>query len=771
MKSPTLRLFRWLLWATLVPAMVGAPSVDSPAVLPVASAAAAAADRQSEALNNLGLTDLGLGQYESAITRFQQVFAQRKGDPVGASAALYHLGVANQQLRRYPQALALFEQALALRPMGTDPERRGEALTRIGDLHQRLGQPQRALDALQPALEIAQSLGQKAEEGDILRLMAMGYQDLGKAEDLKSTANQRALDLYQQALSLQRAAGNRPYERRVLSQLGNFYKQHNQNLLSILYFKQSVNLSEQLRQAPQLALPNQPDFYSQTVAKDYRVVADLLLLEGRILEAQQILELLKAQEIREFSRDPQLNRARTTRDAQPGTPSGVEELIVKEHGTLIAFGQKVYDCKRSACPQLSALNDQLQALTQQYNQTLQTYSQSIRDRRAQDDAFLDPNRFLPKARAIAEAQPHTVLIYPLVMKDKLWLVWAAKGGVIKSTRLPVSQQQIGEVVLKFRQQLQSPISSPKELKATGKILYDWLIKPLEGELQANQIQNLVFAPDRVTRYIPMAALYDGKQYLVETYSLSTILSADLTDLRDRSPLNTPETAILALGVSDAVNNFAPLPNVPAELDAIVRSAGRPPQEPRQAGVYPGLKFLNQRFDFRALRDNLVGHKIVHIATHGHFVAGRPADSFLVLGNGASLTIPEIATLQDLSDVQLVVLSACETALGGPDAEGTEVSGISAYFLRTGAKSVMASLWTVDDSSTSQLMQSFYSHLASPKLTATKAAALRQAQLQLLYGQSQGQPQVKTPDQSAGVPIGEFSHPYFWAPFVLTGNGF
>jgi CHAT domain-containing protein len=221
---------------------------------------------------------------------------------------------------------------------------------------------------------------------------------------------------------------------------------------------------------------------------------------------------------------------------------------------------------------------------------------------------------------------------------------------------------------------------------------------------------------------------------------------DLTDL-NRSALSAPNTATLALGVSNSVRDFSPLPNVKTELDAIVR------QTPEKKGIYPGLKFLNQAFSFQSLRDNLVGHRIVHIATHAQFTTGRPEDSFLVLGTGDRLTIPEIQTLKDLSQVQLVVLSACETALGGPDNEGTEISGISSYFLTGGAKAVMASLWAVDDKSTSELMQQFYGNLATVESPMTKAQALRRAQLSLLYGK------------------GGFSHPYFWAPFVITGNGF
>ena len=553
-------------------------------------------------------------------------------------------------------------------------------------------------------------------------------------------------------LPLERRLAKVSIESLEFKTLGERYRKQNNIALAIAFYKRSVNLSESIRKDIRLLSRSRQQKFTQTVAKDYRVLTDLLLLQGRILEAQQVLELLKIQEIREFTRNV------TVKNNNAGiATTAAENAILKEHGTLIAFGQKVFDCKRSQCAKLTQLNDQLQSLTQQYNQTVQEFSKNLRDRRAQDDAFIDPNKFLPKARAIVEAQPKTVLIYPLVMKDKLWIVWAAQGGVIKSIQLPVSQPQLGEVVVQFRQLLQSPISSPQDLQATSKTLYDWLIKPIESELKSNQIQNLVFSLDRVTRYIPMAALYDGKQYLVENYNISTILSADLTDLRDRSSLAGADTATLALGVSEGISDFSPLPNVPAELDAIVR------QPPERKGVYPGLKFLNKAFDFRSFRDNLFGHKIVHIATHAQFVAGRPEESFLLLGTGEKLTISEIQTLQDLGDVQLVVLSACETALGGANQEGTEISGISSYFLSGGAKAVMASLWTVDDESTSQLMRSFYGHLSATNGAGniTKSEALRRSQLELLNSKTIGTKQVNT----------DFSHPYFWAPFVITGNGF
>jgi CHAT domain-containing protein len=304
-----------------------------------------------------------------------------------------------------------------------------------------------------------------------------------------------------------------------------------------------------------------------------------------------------------------------------------------------------------------------------------------------------------------------------------------------------------------------------------------LIKPIESEIKGNQkVTNLVFSLDRVTRYIPMAALFDGEKYLIQNYTVSTILSAGLTDMRDRLPPGTANTQILGLGVSDAVAGFDPLPNVINELNAIIRD-----NENNKNGIYPGSAFLNNAFDFQTLRDRLSGKKILHIATHGAFVAGKPEDSYLLLGTGEKLAIPQIKDLGSfgLNDVHLVVLSACETALGGADAEGLEISGISAYFLEGGAKAAIASLWQVNDASTSSLMQNFYQQLANSTAESpiTKAAALRNAQLSLL----QGNRQTSTSDKSRttvsleikpAVPVNQvsrFFHPYYWAPFVLIGN--
>jgi CHAT domain-containing protein len=356
-------------------------------------------------------------------------------------------------------------------------------------------------------------------------------------------------------------------------------------------------------------------------------------------------------------------------------------------------------------------------------------------------------------------------------------LWTTQGGIFNSKKVPVGRQQLGETVLKFRQLLETPSSNLATLQDTSKQLYDWLIEPLADELDANQIQNLVFALDRVTRYIPMSALFDGENYLVENYTISTILSAKYTDTTASQSTPIEETTVLALGLSDAHPGFNPLPNVPKELDAIVVR-----DDTDSLGIYPGSEFLNEDFDYQTLRDNLYYHKYLHIATHGEFVPGDAEQSYLLLGTGDKLPIPDIKKLKSLlSDIELVVLSACQTALGGPGQDGNEINGISSYFLQNGARVVAASLWLVNDASTSLLMQNFYTELAqgTEEQPITKAQALRQAQLSLLHNEARATAsadertlvvQPISGASTANSPTPGFSHPYYWAPFILIGNG-
>ncbi|MBW4521548.1 MAG: tetratricopeptide repeat protein [Scytolyngbya sp. HA4215-MV1] len=696
--------------------------------------------KQADMFNNIGVVYERLGQYPKSLEFFQKALLIRQsiGDRAGEGSSLNNMGTIYYKSQQYSKALELCQQALKLARDSGD--RSGEAVTlnNLGTTRNKLGDFRQAAELYQQTLEI------RAEVGDLLG-EAITLGNLGSAyHSLK--AYPQALGFYQRALGMARSLGDRQTERVILANMGHLFREQAQPDLAIAFYKQSVNVTEAIRKDLRSLSRQDQEAYTQTVAMTYRNLADTLLTKGRVAEAQQVLELLKVQELQDFTEDVE-NKT----EKMGVTIAPIEASILQENGSLIAFGQKVEQCKQTQCSQLPQLTAQLQALNQQYDQTVQSFEKEIQQRLKNDPSSLDP-AILPGLKSLVESQPGTVLIYPLVLKDKIWLLMAAQGGIVKRYEVPVNEAQLGEAVLKFRRLVQDRRFRPKGAQAAGKQLYEWLVRPLEKELDANQIKHLVFALDRSTRYLPMGALFDGNQYLIEKYTVSTVLSANLTNLSERLPTGVQNTTILALGASEFTGGFNPLPNVPTELDAIVRKHKSDVQ-----GIYPGLEFLNQAFNLTTLQANLPGRKILHIATHAAFVSGRPEDSYLVLGNGKKMTTDEIKTLTRLGDVHLVVLSACETALGGPDQDGIEISGISSYFLNAGAKAVIASLWSVDDASTSQLMREFYGILA--KSTAenpvTKAEALRQAQLSLLHTQTND---------------ADFSHPYFWAPFILIGNG-
>jgi CHAT domain-containing protein len=573
---------------------------------------------------------------------------------------------------------------------------------------------------------------------------------------------QKALALYNQSLPLSRAVSNRSGEAKTLANIGTLLNPQ-QPEVSIVFYKQSVNLYETLRQAIRQLPREIQETYTKSVAKTYRALADSLIAQGRIGEAQQVLERLKIQELNDFTKG---TRAPATIADVGFNP--IETQIKGKYTSLIAFGGKFYECEQQRCPQYSELKTQYENLSKEFQVFVEQIKQQLHDGRL-TQVNTSTQDFQNSADRIVTAHPNSILIYPLVLADKTRILWAFKGGVLSKTAIcPLGETALYNKVAQF-QKLISQRHDETELKAVGKELYDCLIKPLEGELTANQIQHLIFVPDRATNYIPMGALFDGKQYLIQRFAVSNILSAGLTDTDDRLQ-SLQQTPVLALGLTQAKGNFGALPNVASELSAIVKRVGG-------TGIYPGDTYLDQAFTKSVLEDNLRGHRIIHIATHGEFKPTNPRDSYFLLGTGTPYPIPDVQNLRDLKDVHLVVLSACQTGLGGADGLGLEVSGMSSFFMgdRTRAKAVLASLWQVNDASTGLLMQQFYQNLA--RGTMSKVEALRQAQLAMIQDKRMGAEgnrgsfiiTTTNPDGQTQTIDRNFSHPYYWAPFILIGN--
>jgi CHAT domain-containing protein len=309
--------------------------------------------------------------------------------------------------------------------------------------------------------------------------------------------------------------------------------------------------------------------------------------------------------------------------------------------------------------------------------------------------------------------------------------------------VPVRREDLNRAILNFRSTLTDPTESVKNIVESARELYNWLIKPIENDLTQAQANTIIYAPDGQLRYIPLAALHDGKQWLVQRFNINNITAASLIDFNPQSLdefhvfAGAFTTGRYSFQVGMHKFDFAGLPFAGKEVSEI-------------ATLIPNTtKLLDSAFNREATVPNLNDYNIVHLATHGVFVRGQPEESFILFGDGDRATLRDIETWNLTAD--LVILSACQTGIGGQLGNGEEILGLGYQMQQAGAKATIASLWTVSDEGTQRLMSAFYQTLQSRK-TST-AEALRQAQLTLINDNyNQGRP-------------------YYWAPFILIGNGF
>jgi CHAT domain-containing protein/tetratricopeptide (TPR) repeat protein len=737
-------------------------------------------DRRASTLTNLGSAYQALSQYDKAITLYREALRvfQQANNIDGEAATLGNLGSAYGALSQHEKAITFYRQALSI--LQKIKNRDGEAgvLMNLGNTYRSLSQADKAIFHYQQALSIFQQI--KNRNGEAVALMNLGntYRSLSQAD--------KAITQYQKALPIFRQVKDRAGEGLLLTNLGNLFQRQQQPQLAIAFYKQSVNIRETIRQDLRILPRESQDSYTQSVADTYRTLADLLIQQGRLPEAQAVLELLKLSELKDFTRDaaidsPGINIAEIEKTAL--------QQILDQFTTLGNFSQKIAECEQTQCATLTTLEKQRDDLLDAVNQELNQQRAILAKHYATESATLTPDKLNAEARRIVNAQPGTVLIYPIVLKDKIQFLLALQAGNGAFTFRPVETKVSAEALFKqiqlFRDQLSqaNPNGTPKTdlatVQKTSQQLYQWLIQPLEAELNNANVKHLVIAPDSTTRYIPFAALHNGKHYLIERYTVSTITAASKTDTQEKMPLPTgTQPLLLAMGAS----TFPSLPtlnNVPAELDAITRTNA--PKDVQ--GIYPGREFLNTAFTYEALQASLKTgtYRILHLATHGAFKAGRPEDSYLVPGRGSNLTTALIDRLGNsgLSSIHLVVLSACETAVGDRASDGMEIPGISYFFLKNEVKSVLASLWSVNDASTALIMQQFYQQVYKNLPNGmTKATALRQVQRDFIDGKLTGKDAPRRADINVTLAPGvadrqarsaNFTHPYYWAPFILIGN--
>ena len=633
---------------------------------------------KAQALLNLGEVLNQVGKYQSAQITLKSglAIAEKLADKPTIADLFLSLGNNARLQEQFPAALEFYQQAIAIAPQ-PDIQLRGK-LDRLGILIKL----ERTQTASNLAREIQQLLAQLPPQQTTIQGQISLARHLIELDTEPGQVAELLVNAVKQAqnLDLQRTEAD------ALGVLGNLYER-NQKLPAAAQITERASAIAQSINATELTYQWQWQL-------------------GRILKAQGNTEGAIA----------------SYTQATDNLQSLRSDLVVISSNVQYSFSEKIEPVYR----ELAALLLRPQASQADLNRARQTI-ESLQV--AELDNFFRDACLDTEPKQIDRLDSTAAIIYTIVLGDRLEVVAAIPGQPLRhySNDLPPSEIEI--VVTSANSQLSSPRRLNLRLFQQA---YDWLVRPLEDELIASNIKTLVFVSDGILRNLPPATLHDGKQYLIEKYSVAIAPSLQLTELQTT---NTNRHDMLLAGLSQPRQGFQGLPGVKQEIEQI--------QPLFTSDVLLNDSFTEQNFDRYASQTPF---RLVHLATHGQFSSN--AEDTFVLTWDDRIDINELSRLlrgdsKQLHPIELLVLSACETATGDRLAS----LGLAGIAVRAGARSTVASLWAVSDEATVTLMTNFYRELTKD---VSKAEALRQAQISTLKEDA-------------------FDHPFFWSAFILVGN--
>jgi CHAT domain-containing protein len=732
-----------------------------------------------------------LGEYEQAMPLQQRALAilsaligEDHPDTLIVASDLAHTYL---QLGRYDDAIKSLENTVALteKRLGVDHPAVASDLDILGQAYLETGFVNKAISAHSRALLIQRSKrGERSEyvarslnnlaydysvAGDntkaiALERQAITIQSAVLGDNHPSTAimegvlgsfllasNQAAdaLVMTQRALAtiIEAVGVQHPTSAKLMEDLGNEYTATGESDLAIFWFKQAINIQQGQRERVAQLGDKDLRAFTLAISSPYQKLASVLVDAGRLSEAQTVLDMLKESEQFDFiRRSPDQDPRHTLIDFTSHEAPWVDRFKVISGG-IIAASKEKRDLEHIK-PTLRTPEQRAQLVKIDKNmgmaqQAFAVYTAELRaglltkqGEASSVVAELSGKNLADLQGLLARLGDGTVLVQYYLLEDRLGiLVTTPTVQLARTVRLSASE--LARRINRFRMALRDPHSI---LESEAKALYDLLVGPIRADLEQAQAKNVMLSLDGDLRYLPFAALHDEQGYLVDRFDFPLYSPISRMHIEETSVATWRATAF---GVSRGTAEFSALPSVETEIHGIIRHGG--------TGVMEGMYYLNG--DFTASRLKTVGSEglpVIHIASHFKFSPGTEANSFLLLGDGGHLTLGDIRRQNYRFDnVELLTLSACETALGGGrDARGNEVEGFGVIAQGQGAKAVLASLWPVADQSTALLMADLYKRMTTSKMT--KAEALRQAEIGLR----------KDP---------RYSHPYYWAPFVLMGN--
>ncbi|MEM6403530.1 MAG: CHAT domain-containing protein, partial [Cyanobacteria bacterium P01_D01_bin.116] len=612
-----------------------------------------------QSLQNLGVALQLVGDLNKSQEVLKQSLAISQRLSLDTSDILFSLGNTARDLKQTDAAFHYYQQA-ANNPK--NPLIQVEAKLNQLSLHIQLSQWQQAFNLI-PQIESVLDTLPPSRNSIYARVnLAKSLSKLMKAPGAKSSLNQDAAKTLARAIQQAKTLKDSRAQAYALTQLGSLYEQ-------TLQYSEAVKLSRQALQISQNT--NASDISYQAAWQ----VGRILRMSGKNQEAIsaydssiKILKTLRS------------DLAAINRDVQFDFQESVEP-VYREFVDLLLQPE-------------SSLNKQKQSQVSQKNLKLARNTLEALQL-AELDNFFREACLDAKPEQIDQIDRTAAVIYPIILNNRLEVIASIPGKPLTSYNTYLPEAKIEATIKQLRLSLNPAYSEKQRLKVYQQV-YDWLIKPIATDLAANNIKTLAFVLDGSMRNIPMAALYDGKQYLIEKYSLA--LSPGLQLMQARK-LKDDNLNVIAAGLSEARQGFKALPGVKSEVKQI-------------SSQVKSTLLVNESFTNKNLAKSIkkTPFSVLHLATHGQF-SSNSEDTFILTWDGKMSVkqLSEFLRFRDLSEsepVELMVLSACQTAKGDKRA----ILGLAGVAVRSGARSTLATLWAVKDESTAKFMVEFYKQL-------------------------------------------------------------
>jgi len=671
---------------------------------------------EATTLSNIGGVYESISQAQQALEYLNQALAIRRevGDRSGEAVTLNNIGLVYNRVSQLQEALKHYNQALPIMRSVGNRYGEGTTLNNIGTVYTNISQPQEALEYLNQALAVRREVRDLAGESATLNNIGLVYHNISKPQE--------ALKYYNQALAIVRPVKNRAGEATTLSNIGFAFRDINQPTQAIENWEQSVNITLEMRSG--LQRENRQNFLENERGRAVALV-DILIDQNQPDRAFQWVNIATTADLADYTR---LINAKV---ANPQAQKAIDEWNQKNQ--QLQYLHRQFQDKPS-----DNLSRQMRELETEVNLKAEEISRSF-----PEVAELFETKPKDIAQLKASISPGTVVIQPVLLTNvknvpNTIAIFVLTKDSLSVKKIAINPEEFDKLITQYREQLSSEGKGHKE---TSRKLYDILIRPVEDQIQAFSPKQLSIIATGKLRYIPFEALYDQqtKKYLIQKYPVNY-----LTRISTRSiPDSTLQGGILALG-NPVTRDPYNLPASPDEVKNITQ-------------IFPGsLSYIGNVATLAQFKTQAPRFPFLHLATHGCF---QPEGC--CLPNSPKCQKPDRLDLQPntllfadtqyniadaallgLQNTRLLTLSACQTALQA-NSNGEEISGIAYIFERAGANAVMASLWSVDDSATQELMVAFYQNISKGM---SKGEALREAKLSQIT-----------------------RHPFYWSPFILIGD--